>query len=244
MNNAIFADKLEKLCSSQSRPSERQAMALLNEYLSAHGFRHHAFTYYSGHIKSGRKLRYECVSEALRPWHEYYLEQGFADVDRTLEEIYKMTLPVCWNVQAQLAAAKNKRERCVRLESIAFGIDKGLSLPVHGPNQDFASLTLHQFRGETCLKNHEVMQYEWLGAAQIFYHYINKILHLHDAPAAPFQLTAREQQCLQLTAKLWRVEKIAKELKISPRTVNFHLQNANKKLGVNNKYQAAFLLGH
>ena len=53
-----------------------------------------------------------------------------------------------------------------------------------------------------------------------------------------YQLTQREKQCLALTAKSWRVDQIAKELKISSRTVNFHLQNANKKIGTNNKYQS------
>ena len=46
-----------------------------------------------------------------------------------------------------------------------------------------------------------------------------------------------------LTAKSWRVDEIAAELKISPRTVNFHIQNANKKLRVNNKYQAGYIAG-
>ena len=59
------------------------------------------------------------------------------------------------------------------------------------------------------------------------------------APAS-YKLTRREEQCLKFTAKSWRVEQIAKELKISPRTVNFHIQNANKKLGSQNKYQAVY----
>lgn len=41
-------------------------------------------------------------------------------------------------------------------------------------------------------------------------------------------LTKREQECLRLTAEGFRLEMIAQLLKISKRTVNFHLQNANK----------------
>ena len=235
MNISHFAT-----CFAQKVETELQAKTLLQKYLTSFGFRSYAFTFYAGHIKSGRKLKYHCVSDALRPWHLYYLEQAYADVDRTLEENYRTTLPLFWNVQEQLAQAKNKREQRIRLESIEFGIDKGLSLPVHGPNHDFASLTLHQRVGEVCLKNYELHQFDWQSATQIFYHYIKKILDLNKNPVALYTLTRREEQCLAFTAKSWRVEKIAKELDISQRTVNFHIQNANKKLGTNNKYQSVY----
>lgn len=220
--------------------NEKQAYKALQAYLSAFGFRYYAFTYYSGHVKSGRKLRYDCVSDALSPWHQYYLEQHYADVDRTLEQNYLVTLPLLWDVHEQLAQAKNKREKRIRLESIEFGIDKGLSLPVHGPNHDFVSMTLHQCKHETCLQHYEELQYEWLSATHLFYHHIRRILDANKESHAPYKLTKREEQCLLFTAKSWRVEQIAKELKISERTVNFHLQNANKKLGTNNKYQATY----
>jgi DNA-binding CsgD family transcriptional regulator len=229
-----FANRLEKAT------TEKQAETLLQRYLAQFGFSAFAVTYYSGHIKSGRKLRYDYVSETLRPWHLHYLEQAYADVDRTLEENHADTLPLLWDVTTQLGQAKNKREERIRLESIEFGIDKGLSIPVHGPQHDFLTLTLHQFRNETCLQQYETQQFEWMTAAQIFYHYIRKILHFDNTASAPYQLTRREEQCLALTARSWRVAQIAKELKISERTVNFHIQNANKKLGTNNKYQATY----
>jgi DNA-binding CsgD family transcriptional regulator len=221
--------------------TERGASAILRDYLNHLDIQSYAFTYYSGHIKTGRKLKYHCVSTALRPWHTHYLEQGYANVDRTLEESHTATLPIFWDVHAQLRQAKNNRELRVRKESIEYGLDKGLSIPVYGPNKDFVTLTLHQRRNENCLQHYIKHQFEWLSAAQIFYHYINKILRLQDVPLLPTQLTKREEQCLSLTAQGWRVEKISSELKISPRTVNFHLQNANKKLGTNNKYQAVNL---
>jgi LuxR family transcriptional activator of bioluminescence operon len=217
----------------------KQAESALNTYLSEFGFRHYAFTYYAGHIKSGRKLRYDLVSTALRPWHLHYLEQTYADVDRTLEDNFIITLPLFWDVDVQLTEAKNTREHRIRQESIEYGIHQGLSLPIHGPNHDFACLALHQCRNETTLANYTQLQYEWLSATQVFYHHIRRILDISQLTTG-FQLTRREEQCLTFTAKSWRVEQIAKTLKISPRTVNFHIQNANKKLGANNKYQAAY----
>lgn len=216
-----------------------QAPEILGKYLADFGIYHFAFTYYSGHIKTGRKLLYDCVSRPLRAWHEHYLEQFYADVDRTLEEGSTQTLPLFWNVKSQLSQAKNKREYRIRQESIEYGIDIGLSVSVHGPNKDFASLTLHQCRGENGLQNYELDQYEWMAAAQLFYHAIRRISL--TKVSSKYNLTKRERECLTLTAKSWRVDKIAKEIGITPRTVNFHIQNANKKLGTNNKYQTSYL---
>lgn len=216
----------------------KQAETLFAKYLASFGFRCYAISYYEGSFKANRKLRYDYVSEPLRPWHNHYLEQNYADVDRTLEESHLTTLPVFWDVQEQLAQAKSGREKRIRLESIKYGIDKGLSVQLHGPNNDFVTLTLHQFSKETCLKDYKKHQYEWLSATHIFYHAIYRILHLQQNACSLYKLTKRERQCLELTAKLWRVEQIANELGISTRTVNFHIQNANKKIGTNSKYQS------
>lgn len=211
---------------------------ILSEYLASFGFKHFAVTYYSGHIKSGSKLRYDFVSPALQIWHQYYLEQAFADSDRTLQENHTRTLPLYWDVQQQLIQAKNPRETLIREESIKFGIDKGLSLPIHGPNNNFLCWTLHQCQGERCLVDYEDRQYEWLSAAQIYYHYLSILLDSNQIETEGYRLSKREQQCLALTAKSWRIEQIAKELNITIRTVNFHLQNVNKKMGTHNKYYA------
>jgi DNA-binding NarL/FixJ family response regulator len=57
-------------------------------------------------------------------------------------------------------------------------------------------------------------------------------------PTALPLLTQQEMTCLTMQAHYFSVEHIAKELKIKPRTVHFHFQNANKKLGVANKFDA------
>lgn len=217
----------------------KEAECALTHYLETFGFRSFAFTYYSGHIKTGRKLRYDYSSPALRTWHIHYLAQAYADVDRTLEENFLITLPLFWDVDTQLIDAKNNREQRIREESIEYGIHRGLSVPIHGPHRDFACLTLHQRQQETTLADYQHKQYEWMAATQLYYHHIRRILALTEQ-AVSSSLTKREAQCLIFTAQSWRVEQIAKTLNITVRTVNFHLQNANKKMGTNNKHQAAF----
>ncbi len=227
-----FLKKLESISTI------KQAESLLGEYLRGFGFSCFAVTLYVGHTKTGQKLRYDFAAPPLRIWHEYYLQQGYADVDRTLENVSSISLPHHWCVHAQLAAAKNIREARMREESLDYGIVKGISLPVHGMNQDILMLTLHQRKDENCLQDAERYQFEWLAAALVYYHHLKRLLDLNSRREHKAKLTKREEQCLLLTAQSCRVEQIAKELKISERTVNFHLQNANKKIGTNNKYQS------
>lgn len=51
------------------------------------------------------------------------------------------------------------------------------------------------------------------------------------------ELTERQEQCLRLTATMTDKE-IARELGISPHTVNMHIRNAMEKLGVSSRGKA------
>ncbi len=59
------------------------------------------------------------------------------------------------------------------------------------------------------------------------------------AVEAPTQLTPREMEVIQLLAEGLSNKEIAQMLFISPRTVNFHLDNIYSKLGVNSRTEAA-----
>jgi signal transduction histidine kinase len=57
----------------------------------------------------------------------------------------------------------------------------------------------------------------------------------------PIQLTPRELETLQLLAAGLSNKEIARALSVSPRTVNFHLDNLYSKLGVNSRTEAAMV---
>ncbi|MCL9685261.1 helix-turn-helix transcriptional regulator [Legionella maioricensis] len=211
---------------------------ILIEYFAKEGITSLAFTFYKHHTKTGGQIIYDWVSPPLRPWHQHYLEQKYADIDRTLESSERSLIPVYWDVHQQLTHAKNSREQRIRKESIDFGIDKGLNIPVHGSSGDLVVLVLHQRVQQNGLELWQNKQYHWMAITQCYFHYLRKLL-LSEHEAAKIHLTNREQQCLELTAQGFRIGMIAENLGITQRTCNFHLQNANKKLGVANKYLAA-----
>ncbi|CDZ78903.1 Transcriptional activator protein LuxR [Legionella massiliensis] len=226
-------DLCQRMTLAESKDSLNQ---MISSYFSQQGISSLAFTYYSQHTKTGSKLIYQWATPALRAWHQHYLDEGYADIDRTLESSEQSLLPVYWDVHEQLAASKNKREARIREESIEFGIDKGLSISIHGPAGDFFVLVVHQRVKETGLSGWQEKQYPWIAIALCYFHHLRQFL-LREA-VEDSTLTKRERQCLQLTSQGLRIDNIAKALDISRRTVNFHIQNANKKLGVSNKYLA------
>jgi len=64
-------------------------------------------------------------------------------------------------------------------------------------------------------------------------------LQIGFAVEAPVELTSREMEVIQLLAEGLSNKEIARLLSISPRTVNFHLDNIYSKLGVNSRTEAA-----
>ena len=210
---------------------------IMIHYFAQEGIPSLALTLYKYHTKTGSQITYDWVSPPLQLWHKHYLEEKYADIDRTLENSEHSLIPIYWDVNEQLAHAKNSRERQIRLESIDFGIDKGLCIPSHGPQGDFLVLVLHQRIHQNGLEFWQKKQYLWMSITQCYFHYLRKFLLLENE-ASKIKLTRREQECLELTAKGIRIEMIAKSLGITERTCHFHLQNANKKLGVTNKYLA------
>jgi len=229
---------MQQICQEMERTQSIQALnQALTGYFSQACVHSFALTYYKGNTKTANKLIYDWVSPPLKIWHQHYLDQGYADIDRTLETSEQSLLPVFWDVQQQLTVAKNKREARIREESIDFGIDKGISIPVHAPQNDLLVLVLHQRHGECGLKNWQQDQYSWIAIALSYLHHLRRFLS-HQSGVSEQGLTKRERECLNFTAQGLRIEAIANRLGLTVRTINFHLQNANKKLGVTNKYLA------
>lgn len=210
----------------------------LKNCLNEFGMTTFSFTYYSYYPNSLNKLKYDFSSKNFDIWHKHYVAENYADIDSTLEEVHRTSLPKFWDLNTQLAQAKSEKERQMRLDSIQFGAEKGLSIPIHGPQEDFAILLLVQMRGESCLDDWRINQYFYFSLGYYYYSYLVPLLLKQQAPTEKYQLNKREMQCLLLTAKQYDVAAIAKNLCITERTVNFHLQRANKKLGKKNKHQS------
>jgi DNA-binding CsgD family transcriptional regulator len=220
-----------------------QINALLTDALEVYGIKSFAFTFYTQFPTSKGVIQYSYASPPLRSWHEYYLANSYEDSDRTLQQTKNTLEPIRWSVDSQAKRAKSTRESTLRKESKKQGIDKGISFPIHGPADDFASLVIHQREGETCFNGLSPVLHEIHILGYYCYTQLKKILRRQKHPLEKLKLTPREYQILSLTKENLQAEEVATLLHISPRTVHFHVQNALKKLGLKSKYQAVALLG-
>ena len=159
-----------------------QLKLVLTDYLDNLNFTMYAFTYYQYQPTTQHKLKYEFSSKSYQRWHEHYIAEGYEDIDSTLDSVRRDTLPTLWDIKKQLENAKSERERNMRLDSIEFGIEKGLSIPIHGPFEDFAILVVSQKKGEHCLEKWRELKYNLFIRAYLFYHYIEKHFITHASP--------------------------------------------------------------
>jgi LuxR family transcriptional activator of bioluminescence operon len=198
----------------------------------------YSFTYYAHHPDSVNKLKYDMCSRNFQVWHQHYLEEQYNNIDSLMDFVYHHHLPIYWDVRQQLAQAKTDDEKNMRQAALDFGAHSGLSIPIHGAQNNFAILLVVRMQEETCNLQNLSLQHDLMIAAHLYFHYIQIHLLENVNESAAFKLTQREIQCLLLIAKQHNVAKMAQILELSERTVNFHIQKINKKLGTKNKYQS------
>jgi LuxR family transcriptional activator of bioluminescence operon len=169
-------------------------------------------------------------------WRKHYDEEGYANIDPTVSHCAKTSIPIIWKNEI----FKGRKEARVRSEAKDCGLVSGVSFPVHGSRGEAAMLSLSTSRESREAQDDIVAM---MGKAQLLTCYLHEavqriVLSKGPIPLKKINLTEREKECL-----LWAAEgktgwEIANIIKISERTVTFHLQNVIQKLGVVNRQQA------
>ncbi len=223
----------------QQAKTTRAADQCLIKAMAALGFDKLAYTYYGDDFHTSTKLSYDFCTSNLKRWHTYFHDMGYEGVDEESRHARKSVIPVVWVVKEQLAKAKGRAIEMFE-DALKFGMKSGLSVPVHGPDNQFSILSLQhkdEFIREYLDEHPEIYGriYEFV----IYYHHaLTKLLICEVRANSASNLTKRELQCLALTAKNKSAQQVADELGIKKRTVDFHIENVNKKLGTKNKYES------
>ncbi len=188
-----------------------------------------------------QRVKYDICSIAYANWHRHYLEENYGNIDSTHQKVSNNQLPLFWKIEDQLKAARTQKEKRMRKDSIAYGIKGGVSVPIHSSDNLYANfLIATRDISPKAWDDFRQKEHEFFLMAYYYHHYLH--LHLAKQLVEPHTLLSnREKQCLQLIARQLNVKSIAQMLNITERTVNFHIQNINKKLGVKNKHQAVMI---
>lgn len=222
----------------QNAKNFEELNSVLTAYLKEHSITMFSFTYYSKQPNLNNELKYDFASKEFEMWHKHYLAEGYAQVDSCMDTMNKNILPHSFDIREQLKAAKTGKERKMRLDSLQYGAEKGMTIPLYGPQNDFAILLVDQKKGQRCLDNFPALKYELFTAGYYYFHFVRKFWLKTAQIKTGVPLSKRELQVLILIEQGHSVAQIAKKLFITIRTVNFHIQRVNKRLGVKNKYQS------
>ena len=178
------------------------------------------------------------ISGYPNEWRTRYTVKGYMAVDPTVSHCATHLTPISWD-QVRPQENSDEQIRMFMGEAREFGLNSGVSFPIHSAQGEFAMLNLASSENQVQAKSSilEAMPYASLFSAylheavrRVFEHQVLSLSRVH--------LTDREKQCLLWSAEgktTWETSHI---LGVSERTVVFHLQNAAGKLKVVKRQQA------
>jgi LuxR family quorum sensing-dependent transcriptional regulator len=163
-------------------------------------------------------------------WYQRYTSRGYVHLDPVARHCFSTTLPFDWS-DAPLDAENDKPALKVMQEARDFGMDQGFCVPVHmeGGMQGVVSLV-----GDTGhLDEQRRLELHMLA---LYAHGRLRYINGPSGPAAVRRgITPREAEILKWAATGKTAAEIAEITGLTPRTINQHCENAQKRLGTNNR---------
>jgi DNA-binding CsgD family transcriptional regulator len=229
--SVIFDTFIESCSTAQNAAALEGELA---KTITGIGFNKYAYIAFRGRSYNGRPY---VVTNYPEQWHEHYSERGYVNKDPVIATAQQTITPLNW--QDMLNNGRRIREeRRVIEEASEFGMMNSVTIPIHGPRSDFATLTVasdlesKEFRGLV-----REFRYD-LHLLSLYFHdeVMKKVLSDETNPTRP--LTPREKECLLWTAQGKTSDEISTIVGISQETVVFHLKNAMRKFSVYSKHHA------
>jgi len=167
-------------------------------------------------------------------WLKRCSEMGYDRIDPIVKKSRQRARAFRWS-EVYNDASTTEIERRVFEEAATFGLRSGISVPMHGPNSNFAIMSFAQpLKREF---DNRTITYLQLAAAH-FHLKVGKFANSRGVARVP-DLSLREQECILWVARGKSSWDIGTILGISENTVNFHIKNAMRKLDVTSRTVAA-----
>lgn len=170
-------------------------------------------------------------------WVSRYLERNYLEADAVSLEGRRAPVPFQWRTALALPTY-GAEARMVFDEAAAFGLHDGYTVPIHAAAGlsvvSMAVDDLSLFKPRAARQRHTVHL-----LAMLFHLACDRALA--DAlPPAP-RLSPREREVLLWAAQGKTGWEIAQILKLTERTVTYHVENAKTKLGAGSRSQAVVM---
>jgi DNA-binding CsgD family transcriptional regulator len=184
-----------------------------------------------------------------------YIEQGLLGYDPIAIRAATTNSPFTWTdcgeYREALKPQRGVKGRVARLAGLAhdYGFQQGYVVPCHAVDANgrlASAFTSFYWPGKPEeLTEKAALVPMWLRLATAFYHERSLALRADEtAQQSVPKLTDRERECLVWACRGKTRGETADLLNVGDRTVEYHLANAMKKLGVYNKFHAIAVAIH
>ncbi|GIU67475.1 LuxR family transcriptional regulator [Candidatus Phycosocius spiralis] len=168
-------------------------------------------------------------------WRQHYASEATCQSDPARRQAILRAGSVKW--QRAFATARDPEQRAFVQAARSHGFRDGVTTPVHGPQ---GCVALMMFAASQTLgldyDDEEALSH----LAMALYQRVRRLTAATVVDRAPMvRLTGRELECLRWVLEGKTNWEIGVLTGVTARTVQFHLGNASRKLGVFNRVQAA-----
>jgi LuxR family quorum-sensing transcriptional regulator LasR len=189
-------------------------------------------------VKPSKGSAYESAfvqTNIAAKWLDEYCESGFKDVDPALLHCLNHAVPLEWNA----STFKTLKQRAFYEEACTYGLCSGITYPIHGPNGQFGLLSFASDvrAGPPALSDVRIRGVLAQLRDYACEFYLNQACDGEQHKTA-IRLTPREMECLEWVTAGKTSWEAARILACSEATINFHVSNIIKKLGVQTRQQA------
>jgi DNA-binding CsgD family transcriptional regulator len=186
------------------------------------------------------------AGSGMGDWDQHWNDARYIEVDPVSQLVLARTRPFSWtdarDWRNRTAGHAGSKESQLWGEARDNGMGDGLISYAYGPGGELLVV-----RMTTECTGVRPEDRPMLDAIAIVFSTVRLRLHERDADRPQGELTVREQQCLRWASQGLVDLEIAEQLKISSKTVAFHMENAKRKLGARNRlaaYRRALELGY
>jgi DNA-binding CsgD family transcriptional regulator len=217
----------------EAAPGIPEVAAAARTFAHSLGFEHFIFGF-----RTPISLTHPCqfiLSGYPRAWREQYDKNSYLAIDPVITRALSTILPFDWE---ELDKSDPRVAQLFR-EAAAHGLRYGFSVPVHGGHGEGGVLSLA--RAEPALPAALSERQRLFQQAQWFSAVLQtklRALVFEETESTTRPLTPRERDCLRLAAEGQSAQDIARVLRITERTVVFHLNHAEEKLGTTRRQHA------
>ncbi|RWX76728.1 LuxR family transcriptional regulator [Neorhizobium lilium] len=181
--------------------------------------------------------------------HDYWFDRGYFRIDPVQQVALRTSAPFFWNYDAD-ADTLIRRFMTEDTAPVARYLSErdmstGVTVPVHMPRGDYATVTGVRFGGNREFERHALRYIaDFNLLAHVFHEAAYSLFDDQMFRSGTTRLTERERECLRYSAEGLSAKEISRIINRSVPTVVMHLNAAAKKLGAKNRTQAVVRAAH